>query len=101
MLTDNTKRAVITHLIEEASEVIQEASKIDRFGVHSYHPDEPELTNRQRLRAELVDLRAMIEIAMAEIVMLEERDALTEEEISDRIDSKYKHIMRESYVWRD
>ncbi|UUV43242.1 hypothetical protein RCCWILLIS_70 [Rhodobacter phage RcCWillis] len=49
----------LTFLIEECSEVIQEATKIIRFGFESFHPDDPKrLANRHRLMREMADLRA-------------------------------------------
>ena len=93
MSTDNTRDKVLTHLIEECSEVIQEACKIYRFGLHSYHPDEPEKTNRMRLREELIDLQAMIDITLAEIVVYEPNDVLTEDEIEAIVTKKYNAIL--------
>ena len=53
----------LTFLIEECGEVIQEATKIMRFGFDSYHPTDPQReTNRHRLMREMADLEAAYEI---------------------------------------
>lgn len=44
-------------MVEECSEVIQIACKIDRFGWFSFHPDDPdETTNLDLLRREMDDV---------------------------------------------
>jgi hypothetical protein len=51
---------------EEASEIAQMTSKINRFGMNEIFPDPinnaENLTNAQRMHKELDDLQAMIEI---------------------------------------
>ena len=60
----------LTFLIEEAAEVIQEATKIKRFGWSSYHPDDPkQQTNRERLQSEVADF-------LGAFRLLRERDGL-------------------------
>jgi NTP pyrophosphatase (non-canonical NTP hydrolase) len=50
-------------LQEECSEVIQAASKIKRFGLTSFHPDDPLcLTNLENLETELGDVLALIDM---------------------------------------
>lgn len=50
-------------LQEECSEVIQAASKIKRFGLTSFHPDDPEYkTNLENLEMELGDVLALIDM---------------------------------------
>ena len=46
-------------LIEEASEIIQIATKILRHGYASYHPNEPGLDNRVLLMNELADFNSV------------------------------------------
>lgn len=46
-------------LAEEAAEVIQIVGKILRHGYDSYHPNSPEITNRDLLGFELTDFYAV------------------------------------------
>jgi len=50
---------LLTCLSEEASEIIQRASKVIRFGFDGIEQGQ-RLTNRERLRAELTDLLALV-----------------------------------------
>ena len=53
----------LAFLIEECGEVIQEATKIMRFGFDSYHPaDLTQETNRDRLFREMTDVMASYDI---------------------------------------
>lgn len=52
---------ILDMLAEECAEVIVEVMKINRHGIESSHPDEPEASNRLRLRRELVDLKTLID----------------------------------------
>ena len=53
----------LAFLIEECGEVIQEATKIMRFGFDSYHPADPtQETNRDRLFREMTDVMASYDI---------------------------------------
>lgn len=64
-------------LAEECSEVIQMVGKIIRFGWNDLHPDYLEgPDNRQRLRAEVADVLAIIEL-MSEADDLSCKDELT------------------------
>jgi hypothetical protein len=48
----------LTKVIEECSEVIQAACKIDRFGWFNFHPDDPSKTqNIVLLKREMDDVR--------------------------------------------
>jgi NTP pyrophosphatase (non-canonical NTP hydrolase) len=48
---------------EECAEIIQIISKIRRFGLHSYHPADPEQrTNRDLFHDEIGDLDLLIEL---------------------------------------
>ena len=51
----NVTEYLLSCLIEECAEVIQRATKAQRFGLHEIQPEQ-ELTNEQRLAAELDDL---------------------------------------------
>lgn len=47
----------LTKVIEECSEVIQIACKIDRFGWFNFHPDDPlKTTNMFLLKREMADV---------------------------------------------
>lgn len=48
-------------LIEECAEVIQRATKAQRFGLREVQPEQ-ELTNEERLAAELADLTGVLEL---------------------------------------
>ena len=47
----------ITNLIEELSEAIQALCKAKRFGINSYHPDDPQMkTNEYKFIDEMNDI---------------------------------------------
>ena len=43
-------------VIEECSELIQAICKAERFGYLNYHPDRPDKTNRDEIKAEMDDV---------------------------------------------
>ncbi|MCP5268138.1 MAG: hypothetical protein H6943_03755 [Zoogloeaceae bacterium] len=51
----------ITRLIEECAELQQALCKAERFGWFNYHPDRPERTNMDDVRAEMDDVVEAIE----------------------------------------
>jgi NTP pyrophosphatase (non-canonical NTP hydrolase) len=59
MITDR-QREVLVIVQEEAAEVIQEISKIYRFGIDDRHRDG--MTHRQKLETEVGDLLCMIDL---------------------------------------
>ena len=61
MITDHQKEIMIIAQ-EEAAEVIQEISKVFRFGINDCHRDG--MTHRQRLETEIGDLLCMIDLMM-------------------------------------
>lgn len=61
MITDHQKEVMIIAQ-EEAAEVIQEISKVFRFGIDDCHRDG--MTHRQRLETEIGDLLCMIDLMM-------------------------------------
>jgi hypothetical protein len=61
-LTPRTQE-LLDILQEEAAEVIQIISKIKRFGMYSYHPDDPEkTTNIAHLSVEIGDFVAIVDL---------------------------------------
>ena len=60
MIIDDRQREIMIIAQEEAAEVIQEISKIFRFGVDNLHRDG--MTHRQRLEEEVGDLMCMVDL---------------------------------------
>lgn len=58
----NREQYLLTKLSEECMEIGKEALKIQQFGFNSYNPEEPNVSNKQRLINELNDLMAIIEL---------------------------------------
>jgi NTP pyrophosphatase (non-canonical NTP hydrolase) len=74
-LTDKLPE-ILTILVEECAEVTQLACKIQRFGLDSYHPADPSITNKELLVGELGDLLALIDLLVAEgQISIEQIDA--------------------------
>lgn len=65
----NTTEYLLSCLIEECAEVIQRATKAQRFGLEEVQPDQP-LTNQERLAAEFVDLLGVAALLIEEGVDL-------------------------------
>ena len=65
----NTTEYLLSCLIEECAEVIQRATKAQRFGLREIQPDQF-LTNEQRLAAELADLTGVLQLLGGENVNL-------------------------------
>lgn len=65
----NTTEYLLSCLIEECAEVIQRATKAQRFGLREIQPEQ-ELTNEQRLAAELDDLLGTLSLLAEEGVRL-------------------------------
>lgn len=65
----NTTQYLLSCLIEECAEVIQRATKAQRFGLEEIQPEQS-LSNRQRLAAELADLMGTIELLKEDGVRL-------------------------------
>lgn len=57
----NTTEYLLSCLIEECAEVIQRATKAQRFGLHEVQPEQ-QLTNEERLAIELDDLTGTLEL---------------------------------------
>lgn len=65
----NTTEYLLSCLIEECAEVIQRATKAQRFGLQEVQPEQ-ELTNEERLAAELADLTGVLEMLYEHKVQL-------------------------------
>lgn len=61
---------VLTILAEECAEVIQEISKIRRFGIDQQHKDG--VTHRRKLEQEVGDVLSMIDIALRSLIIDEQ-----------------------------
>lgn len=61
-MIDSRQREILIITQEEAAEVIQEISKVFRFGIDDSHRDG--MTHRQRLTTEVGDLLAMIDLML-------------------------------------
>lgn len=48
--------------MEECAEIQQEISKALRFGVDNHHPNEPDITNGERILKEFHQLRAVMDM---------------------------------------
>lgn len=59
-MIDDRQREIMVITQEEAAEVIQEISKIFRFGIDDSHRDG--MTHRERLTTEVGDLLAMVDL---------------------------------------
>lgn len=79
------ERERLQFLIEECAEVIQEASKIIRWGYNSHHPfDHSKKPNRDRLRDEITDVMGCIMLHQA----CSDIDAPLETEVADAMMKK-------------
>lgn len=76
---------LLEQLSEEASEVIQRVSKIQRFGLHEIQPGQ-DLTNAQRLEYELNDLYAVADL------LSKENDVISQSVDEDAITAKQKKV---------
>jgi NTP pyrophosphatase (non-canonical NTP hydrolase) len=61
---NKTQAEVLTILQEECAELIQAISKVFRFGIESYNPDDSSINNRDQLKKELADVSTMISLSM-------------------------------------
>lgn len=81
-------------LQEECAEVIQIISKIQRFGLASCHPKEPNVSNHDNLIMEVGDIVALITI-------LVEKDILSERELEVAAQNKMKKLKIWSNIFKD
>lgn len=59
---------ILNILMEESGEVVVAASKVNRFGLESKHPDRKE-TNREELTEEIGDFMAMVKILVKKKIL--------------------------------
>lgn len=71
----NTTEYLLSCLIEECAEVIQRATKAQRFGLNEIQPEQS-LTNEARLRIEVADVFATVLLLADEGVNLEPLDEM-------------------------
>jgi NTP pyrophosphatase (non-canonical NTP hydrolase) len=88
---DEKLRETLVIAQEEAAEVIQEISKVFRFGIDEKHKDG--MTHRQRLTTEIGDFLAMIDLLLAQNVICEEDIAQAKEKKIDKL-RIYSNILR-------
>lgn len=73
---------LLTHLSQEAAEVIQEACKAQCYGFDSRNPHAPGMTNKERLEHELADFVATVRmIAKTGVIDLDKVERLVAEKI--------------------
>lgn len=63
------KENLMVVALEECAEIQQEISKALRFGVENHHPDEPFITNGERILKEFHQLRAVIDMLVVERII--------------------------------
>jgi len=91
----NKTEYLLIHLMEEAAEVQQAASKCLRFGFDGYNPDDPmRTTNSYDLKQELKDLRAT-EVMLAREGHIECDQNLSGLDLGKKIE-KIEHYMNVS-----
>lgn len=88
----NTTEYLLSCLIEECAEVIQRATKVQRFGLHEVQPEQS-LTNEVRLRIEVADLMATLRLLQDEGMNLEPLDDMVHSKIAKV--KKYMDYSRE------
>ena len=85
------KTELMVVLMEECSEVIQEASKIIRFGENAEYNGETALS---RLEKEIGDLQCMVDLLYAS-------DMISLEKVEEYANAKYEKLKKWSNLIRD
>lgn len=65
---DNKERLMIIAM-EECAEIQQEISKALRFGVYNHHPNNPYITNGERILREFHQLRAVMDMLIIQRII--------------------------------
>ena len=89
---NNKEKEILIILQEECAEVIQEASKIFRFGFESCYPTDDSATSRERLTLELGQVLCMIGL-------LVERDVVDEEALLTAMEAKKIKLKKWSTIF--
>ena len=88
------EKEILIILQEECAEVIQEASKIFRFGFESCYPTDDSATSRERLTLELGQVLCMIGL-------LVERNVVDEEALLTAMEAKKIKLKKWSTIFDD
>lgn len=91
-----TNEHILNHISEECAEVAQRCSKALRFGLLEIQPGQT-LTNAQRLRGELIDLWACVQMAedagmFPEIVL--DGTTLDDAELAAKVEKIQRYMQR-------
>lgn len=77
----NTTEYLLTCLIEECAEVIQRATKAQRFGLDEIQPEQT-FTNEERLADELDDLAGVLELLREKgLCLTDDEDAIAAKKV--------------------
>lgn len=90
-MIDQRQREILVITQEEAAEVIQEISKIFRFGIDELHRDG--MPHRSKLEEEVGDLLCMIDLMIERDIISQERVDLARKEKVNKL-TKYSEIYK-------
>lgn len=90
-MIDQRQREILVITQEEAAEVIQEISKIFRFGIDELHRDG--MPHRSKLEEEVGDLLCMIDLMIERGIVSQERVELARKEKVNKL-TKYSEIYK-------
>lgn len=90
-MIDQRQREILVITQEEAAEVIQEISKIFRFGIDELHRDG--IPHRSKLEEEVGDLLCMIDLMIERGIVSQERVNLARKEKVNKL-SRYSEIYK-------
>ncbi len=90
-MIDERQREILVIAQEEAAEVIQEISKIFRFGIHEQHKDG--MSHREKLETEVGDLLCMIDLMV-------QHDLISPEAVEQACHNKVAKLETYSNIYR-